>query len=121
MSSGNDEEDWSEKTNVFNTNTVKIKVDTDYQVPPCLVLLVGPANQMGKQWLINKPSLTLGRSLDAEIHVAEASVSKNHARIDFAHNKVTIMDLGSTNHTLIDDKRLPPNQPHPLKNNDQIR
>lgn len=93
----------------------------DYQVPPCLVLLVGPPDQMGKQWVIDKNSLTIGRNLDTDIHVREASLSKVHARIDFSGAVVTITDLGSTNSTLIDGIKLTPNQPYPLKNNDQIR
>lgn len=121
MSSGEDDGDLSEKTNIFNTNTIRIKVEADYKVPPCLVLLVGPPDQMGKQWVINQPMMTIGRSPDANIHVNEASLSKNHARIEFKDNKVTITDLGSTNQTLIDDQRLMPNQAQSLKNNDQIR
>jgi serine phosphatase RsbU (regulator of sigma subunit) len=116
-----DDGDLSEKTNIFNTNTVRIKVDADYKVPPCLVLLVGPTEQMGKQWVISRPTMTIGRSPDADIHISEASLSKNHARIELTSSQVTITDLGSTNQTSIDDKQLTPHQAQPLKNNDHIR
>jgi phosphoserine phosphatase RsbU/P len=118
---GDDGSDLSEKTNIFNTNTIKIQVESNYQVPPCLVLLVGPPELMGRQWQIDKPSITIGRSVDSDIQIAETALSKSHARIDFKDNKVTITDLGSTNKTKIDGDDLVPNQPKQLKNNDQIQ
>ncbi len=120
MSEG-DGSDLSEKTNIFNTNTIKIQVESDYQVPPCLVLLVGPPELMGRQWQIDKPVITIGRSADSDIQISETSLSKHHARIDFSDGKVTITDLGSTNRTLIDGAQLPPNKAQPLRNNDQIQ
>jgi serine phosphatase RsbU (regulator of sigma subunit) len=121
MSSGSDNHDISEKTNVFTANTKPIKVEADYRVPPCLVLLVGPPEKMGKQWVIDRPTMLIGRSLEADIQLGEASLSKNHARIELSKTSVTITDLGSTNKTLIDGKKLIPNQAQALKNNDQIQ
>lgn len=118
---GHDDEDFSEKTNIFNTNTMKIAVEPDHRVPPCLVLQTGPPDKIGQQWVIDRPSITIGRSLDADIQLIESSLSKNHARIDTSKNAVTITDLGSTNHTIIDGKQLVPNQSYVLKNNSQIQ
>ena len=116
-----DDDDAVEKTNIFNSNTLKILVEPDYQVPPCIVLLVGPPDQMGKQWLVNKSSLVIGRHASADIQITEASLSKTHARIDVLNNQVFITDLASTNHTLIENRLLEPNSAYPLKNNDQFR
>ncbi|HVK62190.1 MAG TPA: SpoIIE family protein phosphatase [Bdellovibrionales bacterium] len=120
MSAGDDDEQF-EKTNIFSSNTKEIDVSSGLQIPPCLVLLVGPADLMGRQWILNKTELLLGRNPTADIHLAEASLSKMHARIHFSNNKATITDLGSTNKTLVENQALTPNVAHPLKNNDQIR
>ena len=117
---GSDDEASFEKTGIF-AETAKIEMDPDYQVPPCLVLLVGPADQMGRQWVIDKPSMTMGRNPEADIHVLDASLSKVHAKVELRNNIVTITDLGSTNSTTIDGKKLEPNKPRVLKNNDQVR
>jgi pSer/pThr/pTyr-binding forkhead associated (FHA) protein len=34
---------------------------------------------------------------------------------------VVIVDLGSTNGTRVNDKKLPPERPHPLNNGDTVR
>ena len=120
MSAG-DDEDISEKTNIFNTNTVKIKAEPNAKVPSCLVLLVGPPEMLGKQWQIDRALTVIGRSVESDIQIADTSLSKKHARIDLKDNQTTITDLGATNKTLVDGQVLEPMQPRTLKNNDQIQ
>ena len=116
-----DEENDIEKTNIFSSTTLKVMVEPDFRVPPCLVLLVGPAELMGKQWVINKSAVVIGRSADADIQVSEPSLSKNHARIEVINNRVFLTDLGSTNCTFVDSQKLEPQQGVLLKNNHQVR
>lgn len=120
---GDDDDDSGsfEKTNIYRSDTLKVKMDPNYRVPPCLVLLVGPSDQMGRQWLIQKPIQTIGRNPASEIHILDVSLSKQHARIESATGIVEITDLGATNTTLVNDTPLTPNVPYTLKNNDQIR
>ena len=116
-----DEENDIEKTNIFSSTTLKVMVEPDFRVPPCLVLLVGPAELMGKQWVIDKSAVVIGRSADADIQVSEPSLSKNHARIEVINNRVFLTDLGSTNCTFVDSQKLAPQQGVLLKNNHQVR
>lgn len=48
-------------------------------------------------------------------------VSRRHALIAFSAESKTLEDLGSSNGTFLNEQRLPPHQPHPLKNGDLIR
>lgn len=48
-------------------------------------------------------------------------VSRRHALIVFHHAGSTIQDLGSSNGTFLNEKRLEPHQPQPLKNGDLVR
>ena len=116
-----DEEAAFEKTNIFSNVTQKIHLEDDVQLPPCLVLLVGPADQMGRQWVLNEHTFTIGRNPTSSIHINEVSLSKAHARIDLSQGKATITDLGSTNKTIVDGKPLEPQKPETLKNNVHIR
>ena len=43
-------------------------------------------------------------------------IGRKHARIERTKEGYCIIDLGSANHTLLNDKTLIPNQPYPLMN-----
>lgn len=49
---------------------------------------------------------TIGRAESSDIHIDNLAVSGNHARIIAEADTFTIEDLGSTNGTYIDDKRI---------------
>jgi pSer/pThr/pTyr-binding forkhead associated (FHA) protein len=44
---------------------------------------------------------TIGRSLDNDVVLAEAEVSRHHARIEYRNGAFEIVDLGSTNGTRV--------------------
>jgi hypothetical protein len=52
---------------------------------------------------------------------AEYGVSRLHATIQSSHRGVALVDLNSTNGTLLNNYRLPPDLPYPLHNGDEIR
>ena len=49
---------------------------------------------------------TLGRAETCEVAIEDASLSRNHAVITVRGNKVFVKDLGSKNHTFIDNKKI---------------
>lgn len=51
----------------------------------------------------------------------ELGVSRLHARIRVAASEASVVDLGSSNGTRLNNEALMPNQPHPLKHKDLIR
>jgi serine phosphatase RsbU (regulator of sigma subunit) len=116
-----DEEEAFEKTNFFNTNTHKIEMPDDAAISPCLVLLAGSPDLLGRQWILNKPEITLGRNPNCDIHVADPSLSKVHARLSMTDTQISVTDLDSTNKTFIEGVALVPQMPTALKNNNQIR
>lgn len=52
---------------------------------------------------------------------ADKGVSRLHASIQPTANGVSLVDLNSTNGTLLNMYRLPPEKPYPLKDGDEIR
>ena len=52
---------------------------------------------------------------------SEFGVSRLHASIQASNRGVVLIDLGSTNGTLLNNYRLPPDLPYPLHNGDEIR
>lgn len=55
----------------------------------------------GRQCLLDKNSMTLGRSLDNDIVVEDAGVSRHHAQIQRRFGKHLLRDLGSSNGTWV--------------------
>lgn len=110
-----------DKTSVVQSDTFKVRIAQAGEAPPCLVLLVGPANEVGRQWPIEATDSVIGRSPTAHVHIEDRSVSKSHAKIVLSAGEVSIIDLESTNKTVVNSKILPSLQPQKLKNNDQIK
>ncbi|GAB4572758.1 MAG: hypothetical protein Kow0077_13110 [Anaerolineae bacterium] len=63
---------------------------------------------------------TLGRARDCSLVLDHNGVSRLHARLDYAHEQVTITDLGSTNGTYVNRHRIPPHEPRRLKAGDVL-
>ena len=114
-------EDGFDKTSIVPSDTLKVKLAQADEAPPALVLLVGPAPLIGKQWLLEKAENIIGRADSSDIQVDDRSISKSHAKVSLYEGEVTLIDLESTNKTIINNKILKPLLPHELKNNDQIK
>ncbi|MCP5100050.1 MAG: FHA domain-containing protein [Chloroflexi bacterium] len=52
---------------------------------------------------------------------AENGVSRLHATFKSFKQSIVLIDLGSTNGTLLNTYRLPPDQPYPVKSGDEVR
>lgn len=117
----NDDETPFEKTSVVQSDTFKVRLAQAGQSPPCLVLLVGPSNQVGRQWPIEKTDFVIGRATGSHVHVDDRSVSKAHAKLTLKAGEVSIIDLESTNKTVVNGRPINPLEPLILKNNDQIK
>ncbi len=90
-----------------------------------LIRYVG--NPIGEVLPLNRTDLTVGRSPENDLSLPEVEVSRHHARIELVGQQdlapiVLISDLGSTNGTFINGRRiLPANGPVSLQHGDVIR
>ncbi len=64
--------------------------------------------------------LVVGREAPAQVVVPDDTISKRHCLVRWEPSNVMITDLGSTNGTLINLRRLRPNAPSELFNEDII-
>jgi hypothetical protein len=80
-----------------------------------LVLFVG--DQPQRIHTIRTNSILLGRVDDAQVCIADASVSSHHARIVGTNQAFEIIDLDSTNGTFVNGKRV---SRSPLRNADEL-
>jgi two-component system, cell cycle response regulator len=116
-----DEGNSLDKTSIVQSDTFKVRIAQAGESPPCMVLLVGPPNEIGRQWPIESSDYVIGRSPTAHVHIEDRSLSKSHAKLVLQGGEVSIIDLESTNKTVVNDKILTSLQGHRLKNNDQIK
>jgi hypothetical protein len=60
----------------------------------------------GRRYAINAPFISIGRSSEADIQVADAGVSRKHIGVVKEGDKVLVRDLGSTNGTWLNGNKL---------------
>jgi diguanylate cyclase (GGDEF)-like protein len=121
MAHDEDTKDLSDKTSVLQSDTFKLRLAQAGQAPPSIVLLVGPANSVGRQWPLEDTDRIIGRAPTAHIFVDDKSVSKFHSKLVMAGGDVSVIDLESTNKTVVNGRQIQPLVPHKLQNNDQIK
>jgi hypothetical protein len=63
----------------------------------------------------------VGRSAGNEIHIPAEKISRHHARLLLVGDSLEVIDLGSTNGTLLNNERLEKNQPATLHEGDEIQ
>lgn len=79
----------------------ELKMPSDSKVS--LAVIAGP--EAGRIYEVDRPRVIIGRH-DAEINVDDPEISREHAAIELAGDKVTLVDLGSTNGTFIGEERI---------------
>jgi len=86
---------------------------------PLYRLVVKAGGVIGTTYALEVPELYLGRDTQNDIVVPEAEVSRRHARLIRNGDVYIIEDLGSTNGTFINGKRL--DAPHALRPGDEVQ
>ncbi len=81
-----------------------------------LIMRTGPVP--GTVYPLEGEQLTIGRDPSNSIHIADAEVSRRHARLMFQGGRYVLEDLGSTNGTFVNGRRI--SAPYVLKPGDVI-
>lgn len=89
----------AEQDQVQKTEVMRI-VENTGNIPPKLLRFVDGFD-VGATIIVRRNVLTVGRALDNDIVLESAEVSRHHARIEYRGERFHIMDLGSTNGTLV--------------------
>lgn len=100
--------------------TLNQEMATAKEQEACLIIIRG--TPQGHRFFLTQDEMVLGRDPSADLSILDQSISRKHAKVTkAANNKVLITDLGSQNGTLINDKKLKPNEPRPLAKEDMIK
>jgi Ca-activated chloride channel family protein len=82
-----------------------------------LVVIAG--DEVGRSIPLTEPKAIIGRTAAAEIRIASADISRQHAMIVGQGGQFLLIDLGSTSATLVNGHRL--GRPWPLTSGDVVR
>ncbi len=82
-----------------------------------LVVLSGPA--IGHTYSIGPDPVMLGRGEGSEVLIPDPGISRQHARIEVRGDRFYVVDLGSTNGTLVDGVRI--RDAEPLRDGNRIQ
>ena len=72
------------------------------------------------EYSFEQTRLVIGRARGSDVQLPHPAISATHASIHFQPNGYVIIDEGSTNGTRVNDDRLVPGRPKPLRTGDRI-
>jgi two-component system, cell cycle response regulator len=84
-----------------------------------LVLLYPPGPNLGRKFAMTATELVVGRMSELDVPIETDSVSRRHARLFREDGRWKVEDLGSTNGTYVNDRKI--EQASPLRNGDLVR
>ncbi|MFH2055943.1 MAG: GGDEF domain-containing protein [bacterium] len=93
-----------EETSTLVTEQADRLLAESQQGRASLVVLHG--SQMGASFPLEEQKLSIGRGVDCDIQVEDENVSRKHAEIFVEGDKYSIRDLGSTNGTYVNSRRV---------------
>ena len=103
----------------FDQETINRELQKAKEQPACLILIRG--TPQGHRFFITADEMIIGRDPAADISIPDASISRKHAKVTRSGNDVTIEDLGSSNGTSINGKKLEPGKIVTLSKEDLIK
>jgi diguanylate cyclase (GGDEF)-like protein len=103
----------------FDQETINRELQKAKEQPACLILIKG--TPQGHRYFITADEMVIGRDPSADISIPDNSISRKHARIKQSGGTVTIEDLGSSNGTSVNSKKLEPGNIVTLSKEDMIK
>lgn len=121
MASSNSSGDSGDKTSVIqgDQETLKKELQKAKEQEACLIIIRG--TPQGHRFFLTQPEMILGRDPAADISVADQSISRKHAKLTKSGGKISISDLGSSNGTFVNDKKVEPGTTVVLAKEDMVK
>jgi two-component system, cell cycle response regulator len=110
----------ADETLIRESETLKLKLEEARRSKPCLVIYLG--KPQGKRFVLTSKPQAIGRGAECEIPILDGSLSRKHAQaFKKGAGQYYIKDLGSTNGTFINDRKLLPGKATEMKDGDFVK
>jgi len=110
----------SDETLVRDSKTLRLKLEAARKAKPCLVIYLG--KPLGKRFFLTGEPQAIGRGSECEIPILDGSLSRKHAQVfKKGVGRYCIKDLGSTNGTFVNNRKLLPGKTREIKHGDTLK
>lgn len=113
--------DETDKTTVLHNDqdSLNVELQKAKEQEACLIIIRG--TPQGHRFFLTQKEMTIGRDPTADISITDNGISRKHALITRSGEQVTLSDLGSSNGTFINDKKIQTGTPVTLAKEDMIK
>jgi diguanylate cyclase (GGDEF)-like protein len=113
--------DSSDRTAVIqgDQETLKKELQKAKEQEACLIIIRG--QPQGHRYFLTQSQMILGRDPSVDIVVSDQSVSRKHAQISKEGDKVKLTELGSSNGSFVNDKKLGTGESVYLEKEDMVK
>ncbi len=117
----NDDTDSGDKTTVIqgDQETLRKEMAKAKEQEACLIIIRG--TPQGHRFFLTQGEMSIGRDPTADITVSDQSISRKHAQISKEGEKTKLTDLGSSNGTFVNDKKVTSGQSVYLAKEDMVK
>ncbi len=114
-------EDATDKTSIVQEgqNTLFNELQKAKEQEACLILIRG--TPQGHRFFLSTNEMVIGRDPAVEIYISDPGISRNHAQIQKEKDSVYLVDMGSSNGSFINNRRLNPKEKVKLTKEDLIK
>jgi len=113
-------DDSGEKTTVLsNEATINKELQRAKEQEACLIIIRG--TPQGHRFFITQPEMIIGRDPAADISVNDQSISRKHAKVTKTGDKIQLTDLGSSNGTFVNNKKVSSGETVDLAKEDMVK
>lgn len=98
------DDDRNSQEQVQRTEVMRVIQETGNVPPLYFRFLSGPHS--GESFVVRGPMTTIGRAVDNDVVIDSDEVSRHHARIEYHDRQYWLIDLDSTNGSLINGERV---------------
>ena len=111
----------TDKTTVIHgeQHTLNAELQKAKEQEACLIIIRG--TPQGSRFFLTHPIMVIGRDPAADISTPDQSISRRHAEIRKNGKEVTLVDLGSSNGTVVNDVKLQSGESILLAKEDMIK
>jgi two-component system cell cycle response regulator len=103
----------------LDQETINRELQKAKEQPACLILIRG--TPQGHRFFITSDEMIIGRDPAADISIPDSSISRKHAKVTREGMVIKIEDLGSSNGTAVNGKKLEPGHVAKLAKEDLIK
>src|SRR4051812_17966510 len=102
-----------------DAETLRKELQKAKEQEACLIIIRG--KPQGHRFFLTQTEMTIGRDPSADIVLSDQSISRKHAKVSKEGDQVKLTDLGSSNGSFVNDKKIEANASVLLAKEDMVK